>query len=141
MASLFWSKLECIFVAATVNVRIILIHQKTAPFSGVADVVDLSAIHARMQRSQKNNAEFSGNAPFAVSAEMPGYSFKMEIDMKKDFFVMLNTQNGGITPLVDDETEKLATYDSVDEAKDAAKSSMLGDMCGFEVFQRGYGVA
>jgi len=60
--------------------------------------------------------------------------------MKKEFFVMLNTQDGGITPLVDDK-EDLATFDTVEEATKGAKSSILGDAFGYEVFQTGYGVA
>lgn len=61
--------------------------------------------------------------------------------MKKEFFVMLNTQNGGITPLVSGEREDLATFDTVEEAEEAAKSSSFGDAFGFEVFQTGYGVS
>jgi hypothetical protein len=57
--------------------------------------------------------------------------------MMKDYFVMLNTQNGGITPLMSD--EEIATFDTPGEAKDAGKENMLGAHFGFEVFGRGEG--
>ena len=60
--------------------------------------------------------------------------------MEKDFFVMLNTPDGGYTPMTtgyDDEMAKFGTYD---DAVSAAQNTSLGDAFGFEVFQRGYGV-
>lgn len=57
--------------------------------------------------------------------------------MLKDFFVMLNTQNSGITPLMNG--EEIATFDTPIEAKDAGKENMLGSHFGFEVFCRGEG--
>ena len=58
--------------------------------------------------------------------------------MRKDFFVMLNHPSGGIVPMVD-ENEDLATYDTEEDARDAANNSFLGDACGFEIFKRGCG--
>ena len=57
--------------------------------------------------------------------------------MMKDYFVMLHTQNGGITPLMDD--EEIATFETPIEAKDAGKDNPLGAHFGFEVFGRGEG--
>lgn len=59
--------------------------------------------------------------------------------MDKDFFVILTTQNSGITPMTDDKGE-LATYETFAEADEAAKNSALGEAFGYEVFERGCGV-
>ena len=59
--------------------------------------------------------------------------------MQKDFFVMLNHPNGGIVPMTDKEGD-LATYDTKKDASDAANTTILGESCGFEVFERGCGV-
>jgi hypothetical protein len=61
-----------------------------------------------------------------------------------DFFVMLYTQNGGITPLTlcteDSPNEAvIATFDSESKAREYAENSLLGDMFGYEVFERGCG--
>ena len=52
-----------------------------------------------------------------------------------EYFVMLTTQPGGMTPMVNDDDE-LATFTS---AKAAAQESVLGHHFGFEVFRRGEG--
>lgn len=58
--------------------------------------------------------------------------------MMKDYFVMLNTQDGGITPLMGGDDE-IATFDTPSAAKDAGGENMLGAHFGFEVFARGEG--
>jgi hypothetical protein len=58
--------------------------------------------------------------------------------MMKDYFVMLNTQNGGITPLMAADDE-IATFETPSEAKAAGKDNLLGAHFGFEVFGRGEG--
>lgn len=55
----------------------------------------------------------------------------------KDYFVMLNTQGGGITPLMSD--EEIATFETTSEARAAGKDNLLGAHFGFEVFGRGEG--
>ncbi|WP_333879010.1 hypothetical protein [Methylobacter sp.] len=60
--------------------------------------------------------------------------------MKLDYFVMLNTQNGGITPLIDADTEELATFATKGDAEKSATTCVLGYAFGFEVFERGCGV-
>jgi|TARA_X000001388_G_scaffold3203_2_gene2301 hypothetical protein len=55
-----------------------------------------------------------------------------------DFFVILNTQLGGITPLVDSDGE-LATFASLENARHGADNSVLGEAFGYEVFERGMG--
>lgn len=60
--------------------------------------------------------------------------------MDADFFVMLNTQRGGITPLVEENGE-LAVFPDEDAARDAANRNTLGGHFGFEIFQRGFGCA
>lgn len=58
-----------------------------------------------------------------------------------DFFVMLNMQDGGcgVTPLTEFNSDKLAMFNTEEAARKAAKSSVLGDAFGYEVFERGYG--
>jgi len=58
--------------------------------------------------------------------------------MDGDFFVMLNTQDGGYTPMTDDDGE-LAKFDWLEAARSAAENSSLGSAFGFEVFERGMG--
>lgn len=62
---------------------------------------------------------------------------------KGDFFVMLTTQNGGCTPLVKTDTvtgeDEFVTFNTEAEAEKAAESSILGEMFGYEVFERGCG--
>ena len=57
--------------------------------------------------------------------------------MMKDYFVMLNTQGGGITPLMND--EEIATFETPNAAEAAGKENLLGAHFGFEVFGRGEG--
>ena len=54
-----------------------------------------------------------------------------------DFFVMLNTQSGGYTPLMAD--DDIAKFASKDAAIACAQDNMLGAHFGFEVFERGEG--
>lgn len=58
--------------------------------------------------------------------------------MFKPYFVILNCPNGGISPMVQEDGE-LATYDSYDDAAEAAEDNMLGNHFGYEVFQTGMG--
>ena len=55
----------------------------------------------------------------------------------KDYFVMLFTQGGGYTPLMDD--ENIAKFSSVSDARDCAENNMLGSHFGFEIFRIGSG--
>lgn len=55
-----------------------------------------------------------------------------------DYFVMLNCQRVGITPMVNEHWE-VAMFESFEEAKEAAKDTLLGEAFGFEVFCRGCG--
>ena len=55
-----------------------------------------------------------------------------------DYFVMLNLQRGGITPMVDGDDE-LALFETQEEAEASAKNNVLGDAFGYEVFCRGNG--
>lgn len=64
--------------------------------------------------------------------------------MSGDFFVMLTTQNGGVTPLmtctdVGTYEAELATFETEEEARKGAEGSVLGETFGFEVFERGCG--
>lgn len=63
---------------------------------------------------------------------------------KGDFFVMLTTQNGGYTPLmfctdIATNEAELAKFATEQEARKAAKDSVLGEAFGFEVFEIGCG--
>lgn len=57
--------------------------------------------------------------------------------MKGDFFVMLNTQSGSYTPMMDD--EDIAKYETFEEAVSVAKQNPLGEHFGYEVFEIGCG--
>jgi hypothetical protein len=57
--------------------------------------------------------------------------------MGRTFFVMLNTQRGVITPLIDDETEEVAIFANDTAARKAADDNVLGYAFGFEVFEAG----
>lgn len=61
-----------------------------------------------------------------------------------DFFVMLNCQNGGITPMIEDTEDtsenELATYNTEENARADAEDNMLGHAFGYEVFERGAGL-
>ena len=59
--------------------------------------------------------------------------------MEKDYFVMLNTQPGGITPMTDENGE-LAMFELLSSASEAAINNPLGAHFGYEVFERGCGV-
>lgn len=61
-----------------------------------------------------------------------------------DFFVMLNTQKGGYTPLqlctsIAADTSELAKYETKELAISGALGSVLGEAFGYEVFQLGCG--
>lgn len=58
--------------------------------------------------------------------------------MSKDFFVILNTQNGSYTPLIGNDDD-IAKFYTVEGARAAGKNSVLGECFGFEVFQIGCG--
>lgn len=60
--------------------------------------------------------------------------------MSGDYFVMLTTQSGGYTPLLDDKDE-LGKFETEDAAIAGALSTILGELFGFEVFERGRGEA
>jgi len=55
-----------------------------------------------------------------------------------DYFVMLNCQRGGITPMVD-ENGDVEMFESFEEAKEVAEDNLLGMAFGFEVFCLGCG--
>lgn len=63
---------------------------------------------------------------------------------KGDFFVMLNTPNGDYTPLMlctdiaEDENE-FAKFKTIEEAREGALGSVLGDQFGYEIFEVGTG--
>lgn len=59
--------------------------------------------------------------------------------MSENYFVILNTQDGGIAPLVIDDGE-LAVFESETEAKLAGEGNLLGANFGFEVFESGTGI-
>lgn len=55
-----------------------------------------------------------------------------------DFFVMLNHPSQGYQPL-ENEMGSMAKFETEDEARHYAESSLLGDMFGFEIFEIGMG--
>jgi len=57
-----------------------------------------------------------------------------------DFFVMLNTQGGGYTPLVDSDSDDIAKFKTAEAARECAGQNLLGEHFGFEVFEIGCGV-
>lgn len=61
--------------------------------------------------------------------------------MNKDFFIMLNTPNGGIVPLEkeEDNFDVLATFETYEEARINARKNTLGAIFGYEIFERGMG--
>lgn len=59
--------------------------------------------------------------------------------MSKDFFVMLFTQKGGITPLMENDDD-IAVFETEEEAREAANRNSLGVWFGFEIFERGTGI-
>lgn len=59
--------------------------------------------------------------------------------MMENYFVMLNTQTGGIAPLVEDDSEEICTFETAQEAIEVAEKNILGANFGFEVFCRGDG--
>ncbi|WP_062266962.1 hypothetical protein [Endozoicomonas arenosclerae] len=52
----------------------------------------------------------------------------------QDYFVMLATQNGGYTPLMDSNSDNIAKFKTAEEARKAAKNSVMGEMFGFSIF-------
>ena len=59
---------------------------------------------------------------------------------EKHYFVILNCQNGMVTPMVQgDLQEELAMFEHEYEAIAAAENNMLGANFGFEVFELGGG--
>lgn len=57
--------------------------------------------------------------------------------MMKDYFVMLSTKDGGLSPLMND--DGIATFDTQIEAEAAGEENLLGAHFDFEVFRRGQG--
>ncbi|MBQ4879666.1 hypothetical protein J8M21_20825 [Pseudoalteromonas luteoviolacea] len=58
-----------------------------------------------------------------------------------DFFVMLTTQAGDYTPLVNSENEPdIARFETKEAAEAGAQNSVLGSAFGFEVFEIGCGL-
>lgn len=56
------------------------------------------------------------------------------------YFVMLESPNGTITPMVDDD-ETVWLFDNIIDACDVAEENPLGKSYGYEVFERGTGSA
>jgi hypothetical protein len=54
------------------------------------------------------------------------------------YFVLLTTQNGGATPLVDIHGN-MHFFETEGEARVVAQQSVLGEWYGYEIFQRGEG--
>jgi hypothetical protein len=67
-----------------------------------------------------------------------GYTISEDLKMDDDFFVMLNTQNGGYTPMMGD--DEIAKYTTFEAAAEAAEDNPLGENFGYEVFQIGCGI-
>lgn len=60
--------------------------------------------------------------------------------MSGDFFVMLNTPNGSVTPLeAEEDSLEVALFETKETAEAGAKSSVLGEHFGYEIFERGCG--
>jgi hypothetical protein len=59
--------------------------------------------------------------------------------MEGDFFVMLTTQSGGYTPLMDKDGDEIAKFETAELAKECAEDNPFGKNFGYEVFERGYG--
>jgi hypothetical protein len=57
--------------------------------------------------------------------------------MVKEFFVMLSTQSGGATPMIDG--GEMAFFATQAEADAASRNNPLGDNFGYEVFELGCG--
>lgn len=54
--------------------------------------------------------------------------------MSNDYFVMLTTQAGSFTPLMDSKYDTIAKFKTAEEAREAANNSVLGEMFGFVIF-------
>ena len=68
----------------------------------------------------------------------------MSKENKGDFFVMLTTQKGGYTPLMNcisiaDDTSEFAKFETKDDAREGALGSVLGEQFGYEIFEVGMG--
>jgi hypothetical protein len=68
----------------------------------------------------------------------------MSNENKGDFFVMLNTQKGGYTPLmlctdIAACESDFAKFETKEEARDGAMGSVLGEQFGYEIFEVGTG--
>ncbi len=61
------------------------------------------------------------------------------MNTNSEYFVMLNLQRGGISPMTLGEDDELALFETQEEAEASAKNNVLGDAFGFEVFCRGNG--
>tara|TARA_R110000823_G_scaffold196638_1_gene327965 strand:- start:185 stop:397 length:213 start_codon:yes stop_codon:yes gene_type:complete len=61
-----------------------------------------------------------------------------------DFFVMLTTQDGCYTPLelctsIANNISDFATFETEEDAREGALSSVLGEKFGYEIFEIGMG--
>jgi len=59
--------------------------------------------------------------------------------MTGDFFVILNHPSGGIVHMSKGGDNDLATFEFEEDAVNAAENSFLGESCGYEVFEMGFG--
>lgn len=57
-----------------------------------------------------------------------------------DFFVMLNTQHKGYTPLMNLDNDDIAKFKSKDDARKCANENLLGNNFGYEIFEIGCGI-
>jgi hypothetical protein len=61
------------------------------------------------------------------------------IYMGNEYFVMLTTQDGGYTPMMQDDDD-IAQYATEQEARENAEQNMLAQAFGYEVFRIGDGL-
>ncbi len=74
----------------------------------------------------------------------PTVSGHVEPVVSGDFFVMLYTQKGSYTPLMDctsiaNSTSEFAKFNTKEEAREGALGSVLGEQFGYEIFEIGCG--
>jgi hypothetical protein len=74
----------------------------------------------------------------------PTVASPIEPVVSADFFVMLYTQKGSYTPLMDctsiaNDTVEFAKFKTKEEAREGALGSVLGEQFGYEIFEIGYG--
>lgn len=59
--------------------------------------------------------------------------------IEKPYFVILNHPNGKVLPLVENDENDIAMFDSEIQALSAGQNNDLGNYYGFEVFELGGG--